>query len=108
MAVKNDYRVGTSPLTGDIYCGRVSKNNIWVGEKHHVTSSAVAAVAEHLIFKKESAVFNDNKGNKIVLSIMAVTPSQLRDSLSSLFNYLEHKEDDESARKVEAIINMIP
>jgi len=63
-----DFKVGCSPLTGEIYAGTVSKTGLW-GKKHIVTDTAVGAVAEHLIQKNEELRFS-YKGKKYALRVV--------------------------------------
>ncbi|MES2593164.1 MAG: hypothetical protein V4608_14880 [Bacteroidota bacterium] len=51
-------KIGTSPLTGIIYAGKVSKTGLWIGNKSDVTDTAPLAVAEHLIQRNERIQFN--------------------------------------------------
>lgn len=46
--MKNPLRVANSPLTNNIYAGRV-RGQLWSGEKHDVTIDALVAVAQHCI-----------------------------------------------------------
>ncbi len=55
-------KVGTSPLTNQIFCGTVKVNNMWGANKTDVTVDALFAVAEHALrFKKDS-------GKDVILS----------------------------------------
>jgi len=63
-----EFKVGCSPLTGNIYAGTVSKNGLW-GKKHDVTDTAVGAVAEHLLQKEIELQFS-YKGKKYALRVV--------------------------------------
>ena len=59
---KNSFRVAVSPLTNNIYAGRV-KGHLWSGQKHDVTIDCLVAVAQHalqfgdrIIIKKQDGI----------------------------------------------------
>ena len=43
-----DYHVGCSPLTNNIYAGKLTRNKTW-SSKSDVTGAAVGAVCEHVV-----------------------------------------------------------
>lgn len=45
---KNSFRVAVSPLTNNIYAGRV-KGHLWSGQKHDVTIDCLVAVSQHVL-----------------------------------------------------------
>ncbi len=45
---KNSVRVAVSPLTNNIYAGRV-KGHLWSGQKHDVTIDCLVAVSQHVL-----------------------------------------------------------
>lgn len=64
-------KVGCSGLTGEIFAGTVSKNNVWGRNKTEVTDSAVSSVAQHLVMRDESLYFT-YKGKRYVLKVEEV------------------------------------
>jgi len=66
-----NYKLGCSPLTSEIYAGSVSEKGIW-GKKHNVTDTAVSAVAQHLLQKDEELKF-EYKGKKYALKVVEIT-----------------------------------
>jgi hypothetical protein len=66
-----NYKVGCSPLTSEIYAGSVSKTGLW-GKKHNVTDTALEAVAQHLLQKDEEMEFQ-YRGKKFVLRVVEIT-----------------------------------
>ena len=66
-----NYKVGCSPLTSEIYIGSVSKTGLW-GKKHNVTDTAVSAVAQHLLQKDEEMKFQ-YRGKKYALRVVEIT-----------------------------------
>jgi len=69
----NDFKIGCSPLTSEIFAGKVLKNGMWGATKHNVTDTAVGAVAQHLMQKDEIMVF-DHKGKKYALQVVEFKP----------------------------------
>jgi hypothetical protein len=65
-----NYKVGCSPLTSEIYAGSVSKTGLW-GKKHNVTDTAVGAVAQHLLQKDEEMEFQ-YRGKKYALRVVEI------------------------------------
>ena len=62
--------MGASPLTGTIYYGTLNtEKGMWVGKKVDVTDMACQAVAEHLMRKKISRVYELHDGKELVLSV---------------------------------------
>lgn len=64
----SDFKVGCSPVTSEIYAGKVDKKGLWVNKKQ-VTDTAVGAVAQHLLQKDERVLFNYN-GKRYVLQVV--------------------------------------
>lgn len=64
----SEFKVGCSPLTSEIFAGKVDKNDMYVGTKHDVTKTAVSAVAQHLIQLDESVTFSF-KGERYILKV---------------------------------------
>lgn len=54
----DEFKVGCSPLTSEIFAGNVLKNGMWGAKKHNVTGTAVGAVAQHLLQKNEEMSFS--------------------------------------------------
>lgn len=53
--------IGTSPLTGSIYCGDVAKDGMtWLSNKTDVTGEACAAVAQHVLMNDGKIVVTCN------------------------------------------------
>lgn len=46
--MSNEFKAGYSPLSGNIYAGRVTQDGKWAAGKKDITNSALAAVAEKL------------------------------------------------------------
>jgi len=65
-----NFKIGCSHLTSKIYAGKVKKE-MWIGEKHDVTNSAVGAVAQHLLQLDEKMQF-DYKGELYELKVVKV------------------------------------
>jgi hypothetical protein len=65
-----EFKVGCSPLTSEIFVGTVSKTGLW-GKKHNVTDTVVGAVAQHLLQKDEELRFQ-YKGKKFALRVVEV------------------------------------
>jgi len=65
----SNFKVGCSPITGEIFAGKVLKNGMWGLTKYNVTGTAVGAVAEHLIQRDEELRFN-LKGKKYALRVV--------------------------------------
>ncbi|ECH6755297.1 TPA: hypothetical protein ACGT6A_002292 [Salmonella enterica] len=62
--------MGASPLTGTIYYGTLNtEKGMWIGKKTDVTDMACRAVAEHLMHKKISRVYELHDGKELVLSV---------------------------------------
>jgi hypothetical protein len=62
-------RVSTSPLTGNIYAGTLSKSgNVW-RRKQDVTGDVCAAVAQHCLMKKVPVVVTENGKPKYEISV---------------------------------------
>lgn len=53
----NNFKVGCSPVTSEIYAGNVLKNGIWGNKKYNVTDSAVPSVAQYLLQKDVEFIF---------------------------------------------------
>ena len=53
----SDFKVGCSPLTSQLFAGRVLKDGTWGKNKHDVTDTAVGAVAQHLLQLDEKMQF---------------------------------------------------
>lgn len=66
--MKTDFKVGCSPITNTIYVGKVSSKGMWIGNKHDVTNSAVAAVAE-LLLKEDSHLKFTTDGKVYMLHV---------------------------------------
>ena len=63
-------RIGTSPITGSIFAGKVNKaGTMWVGEKQDITVEAIGAVAESLLKTKEKIPFTVDGQNYELLVI---------------------------------------
>ncbi len=50
-------KVGCSPLTSEIFAGKVLKDGTWGANKQNVTDTAVGAVAQHLLQLDENGYF---------------------------------------------------
>ena len=59
--------IGTSPLTGTIFAGKILKRGTWGANKQDVTDQAVNAVALHLLTVNEKVIFTI-KGKRYELS----------------------------------------
>lgn len=67
-------KVGCSPINGTIYCGntKITKGvEMWVGKKHDITSTAVSAVANHLLVTDSYMEYEIN-GQKYELRMVKV------------------------------------
>ncbi|MFA5727465.1 MAG: hypothetical protein WC886_07490 [Saccharofermentanaceae bacterium] len=64
------FKVGCSPITSEIYAGRVTENGMWC-QKHNVTDTAPSAVAQHLLQLDQCIEF-DCKGKKYKLQVVEV------------------------------------
>ena len=63
-------RIGTSPITGVVYAGKLNKaGTMWVGEKQDITDEAIGAVAESLLKTKEKLPFTVDGQNYELLVI---------------------------------------
>lgn len=64
-------KIGTSPLTGDMFLGRLNKkSNMWLDGKTNITEMAVGSVMEHLFYTKQvytSKFLSDNKKRTLAL-----------------------------------------
>ena len=50
-------KLGTSPITGTIFCGKTKKNGKyeeWIGKKEDLTDNAISCVAEHMNYLLKS------------------------------------------------------
>jgi hypothetical protein len=65
---KSQLKVWCSPLSSEIYAGKISKHGFCIGDKHNVTDTAVGAVAHHLIQRNERLQFA-YKGKLYYLSV---------------------------------------
>jgi len=65
---QTNLHVGTSPLTGTIFCGHVLKNGLWGANKKDITMEALLSVVQHALhFKKMT-------GKDIIISKPDGTP----------------------------------
>ena len=62
-------KVGCSPLTSEIFAGRVLKSGQWGANKENVTDTAVGAVAQHLLQLDEKMHFTYG-GDEYVLKVV--------------------------------------
>lgn len=70
--MKRPLRVGCSPLTGNIYCGRISKDGqTWSGEKHDVTSDCIAAII-HKIGVNQCITVSENGNEKYEITVKEI------------------------------------
>lgn len=61
MHMSAKIHVGTSPLTGTIYAGRLCKDGqTWAGTPQEVTTAALVAVAEHVEQAGRPVVIREN------------------------------------------------
>jgi len=67
----SDFKVGCSPLTSKIYAGKVLKDGSWGANKKDVTSTAVQAVAQHLLQLDERMEFY-YRGDKYELKVVKI------------------------------------
>jgi hypothetical protein len=67
----SELKIGCSPITSEIYAGKVLKNGRWGANKHKVTDTAVLAVAQHLLQKDEEMQFS-YRGKKYALRIVEI------------------------------------
>lgn len=68
----NTYNVGTGPLTGDIYAGKLDKVGRTWASRSVVTEQAIIAVADHVqqVFDGEmTASFDGARGERIQVEI---------------------------------------
>lgn len=63
------FKVGCSPLTGEIFAGNVLKSGMWGAKKYNVTETAVGAVAHHLLQRDEEMQFK-YEGKKYALKVI--------------------------------------
>ena len=70
----SNFKIGCSPLSGEIFAGTVSKTGLW-GKKHNVTDTAVGAVAEHLIHKDQELRFT-LKGKQYALRVVELNENK--------------------------------
>lgn len=68
----SDFKVGCSPLTSNIFAGKVLKNGTWGNVKHDVTDTAVGAVAQHLLQLDEKLQFQ-YRGKTYELKVVEVS-----------------------------------
>ena len=66
-----EFKAGCSPITSTIYVGNVRNDGTWGVNKKDITSSAVSAVAQHLLQLNEKIAFNYN-GKRYELSVQEV------------------------------------
>lgn len=66
--------VGTSPLTGTIYCGSANRaGTAWLANKTDVTGQACAAVAQHVLeHRKGKTVVTENGKPKWEITVREV------------------------------------
>lgn len=78
----SNLRVGCSPLTGTIFCGKVLKSGGWGKNKEDVTLDCLVAVAEHLKhFKAQTGKDTildggPNRRYKIIVEELDITPKE--------------------------------
>jgi hypothetical protein len=77
MKKNPNYRVGHSPITGQIFAGTVLKNGLWSENRYDVTDSAFGAVAQALLSRDESFTFQI-KDKKYIMTVKEIieTPKQ--------------------------------
>lgn len=78
MAYEN-LHVACSPLTGNIYAGRLHKDgDRWAGDKKDVTNEAKLAVIEHLVSHRDgSEVFSMDGGKTwLEISVKSITEAE--------------------------------
>lgn len=71
----SNFKVGCSPVTGEIYAGHVNDKGMWVNKRHNVTDTAVGAVAENLLLSKEELRFG-YQGKQYVLRVVELTEQE--------------------------------
>lgn len=70
-----EMHVGHSPLTNNIYAGKLAKNRkVWAGGKSDVTLEALCAVAEHVIQFGKPVEVTDTEGH-LIYRIIVEKPS---------------------------------
>ena len=62
-------KVNCSPLTSEIFVGKVLKDGTWGANKQNVTDTAVGAVAQHLLQLDEKMQFT-YRGEKYELKVV--------------------------------------
>jgi hypothetical protein len=67
-----DFRVGCSPITKQIFAGKVLKNGLWSETKYDVTDTAVGAVAQHLLDRNEKFCFSFKNGKKYEMEVKEI------------------------------------
>lgn len=60
------FHIGTSPLTGTIFCGNVLKDgHTWASNKQDVTIEALIAVSEHVVKFGKPVVITEIDGTPV-------------------------------------------
>lgn len=67
-------RVQCSPLTGNIYAGRLNTSgSAWAGQKHDVTSDVIGAIIEK-VGAGNALTVSGNLGQKYEITVKVVAP----------------------------------
>lgn len=68
MKGNSNFRVGCSPITGQIFAGNVLKNGLWSENRYDVTDTAFGAVAQALLVMDQSFTFTI-KDKEYIMSV---------------------------------------
>lgn len=77
--------VGCSPITSEIFAGTLLKDGrTWSADKQDVTSTAVGAVAQHLLQRDESVEFTYSDGERYLLKVVRVEQEQINQEVETI------------------------